>query len=299
MGTQFGAMRGRAGILTAACATAAVAVGGCGSSGSPTRTGGATGAAGTAVVRAADVTGATAGYRFRATMDITGAASVRDTMTGTILRSSDRGEINLHQSLLGHAMAIDERYSGRTFWISAAGIPDASHLTSKPWLKYNIDSTLNELGIGGLPNGGSDPSQFLAYLKAVGGHARRLGTETIDGVPTTHYAATVDLHDYTRQVPAGQRAQAKQAVARLISTIGSDQLHVQVWIDGHNLARRMALSFPECVADQHLRLSMTIDMFDFGTKADVTLPSASQSYDITSLVDQQLAHQKLGCTATS
>jgi hypothetical protein len=196
-------------------------------------------------------------------------------------------------------MAIDERYSGRTFWISASGIPNASRLTSKPWLKYNIDSTLNELGVGGLPNGGSDPSQFLAYLKAVGGHARKLGTETVDRVPTTHYAATVDLHHYTRQVPAGRRAQAEKAVARLISTIGSDQLHVQVWIDDHNLARRMALSFPECVAQHHLHLSMTIDMFGFGTRAHVTLPRPSQSYDITSLVDQQLAHQKLGCTATS
>ena len=100
-------------------------------------------------------------------------------------------------------------------------------------------------------------------------------------------------------MPAGQRAQARKAVARLISTLGSDRLHVQVWIDDHNLTRQMALSFPECVGQEHLHLSMTIDMYDFGTQADVTLPSASQSYDITPLVDQELANQKVGCAATS
>jgi hypothetical protein len=299
MGTQSGAMRTRTGVLTAACAAAAVAIAGCGSSGSPTSTSGSGPNASTAVVRAADVTGQTSGYRFRATMDIAGPASIKDTMSGTILRSSNTGEINLHQNLLGRSMTIAERFSGRTFWISASGVPDATRLTHKPWLKYNINSTLNQLGLGGLPSStSSDPSQFLQYLKGVGGQAHKLGSATVDGVPTTHYVATVNLHNYVKRVPSAQRAQATKAVQRLISTIGSDQLHVQVWVDDHSLARRMSLSFPECVADQHLHLSMTVDMYDFGTKANVTLPSDDQSYDITSLVDQQLAHQKLGCTAT-
>jgi hypothetical protein len=274
---------------------AAIALAGCGSSGSNSKT---TSAA-SAVVRAADVTGASSGYRFRAAMELTGPATIKDRMSGTILRASNKGEINLHQNLLGHSSVVDERFSGRTFWISASGVPNVSNLTSKPWLRYNVQSTLNELGLGGLPSGGSDPGQFLTYLKGVGGHARKLGTVTIDGVQTTHYVAMISLHGYLRQVPAAQRAQAGKAVQRLISTIGSDKLHVQVWIDDHNFARRMALSFPECVADQHLHVAMTVDMFDFGTKANVTLPSPSQSYDITSLVNQQLAHQKVACTPTA
>jgi hypothetical protein len=299
MGTQSGAMRTRTGALTAACAAAAVAIAGCGSSGSPTPTHGSGPDASTAVVRAADVTGKASGYRFRATMDMTGAATIKDTMSGTILRSSNTGAINLHQNLLGHSMVIDERFSGRTFWISASGIPDASHLTHKPWLKYNINSTLSQLGLGGLPSSaGSDPSQFLQYLKGVGAQAHKLGTATIDGVQTTHYLATVNLHDYVKQVPPAQRAQAAKAVKRLISTIGSDRLKVQVWVDDHSLARRMSVSFPECVADQHLHLSMTVDLYDFGTEAKVALPSDEQSYDITSLVGRQLSDQKLGCTAS-
>jgi hypothetical protein len=288
-------------VTAAAVAVAAIAVGGCGSSGSSSRTDTSGSTPGSAVVRAADVTDAASGYRFNATLDITGAVTIRDTLSGTILRASNKGAIDLHQHLLGRSSNIDERFSGRTYWISAASVPDASKLTSKPWLRYNIGATLNELGLGGLPSGtsSSDPSQYLAYLKGAGAQTRRLGTATVDGVPTTRYAATVNLHDYVRQVPAGQRAQARKSVQRLISTIGSDELHIQVWIDGHHLARRISLSFPECVGNEHLHLSMVVDMFDFGTNANVALPSASQSYDITPLVDGELANEKLGCTAGS
>jgi hypothetical protein len=294
-------MRTRVTAAAVAVAVAAIAVGGCGSSGSPSRTTADGSSAGSAVVRAADVTGATSGYRFTATLDITGAATIRDTLRGTILRASNKGAIELRQHLLGRFTKIDERFAGRTYWISAASIPDASKLTSKPWLRYNIGATLSELGLGGLPSGSSssDPSQYLAYLKGAGARTRRLGTATVDGVPTTRYAATVNLHDYVRRVPAGQRAQARKSVQRLISTIGSDALHVQVWIDDHHLARRISLSFPECVGNEHLHLSMVVDMFDFGTNANVALPSASRSYDITSLVDRELANQTLGCTSGS
>lgn len=285
-------------MLTAGCATIALGLAGCGSSGPTTNTSTAQDA-GAAVVRAADVTGATSGYRFTGRIAITGPATISDTMHGTILSASKTGAIELHQRLLGRSMTIAERFRDKTFWVSATGIPDASKLTNKPWLKYDITSTMDELGVGGMPSGSSNPSEILNYLKSVGGNARKLGTVRIRGVPTTHYAATVNLHDYARTVPAGQRAQARRAVARLISTIGSDELHLQVWIDDHHLARQISMSLAECVARQHLRLSVTVDMYDFGTHVNVTLPSASESYDITPLVNQALAHQKLGCTATS
>jgi hypothetical protein len=200
--------------------------------------------------------------------------------------------------VLGHSVNVSERYSGKTYWVSVTGIPDASTLTSKPWLKYNLGSTLNQLGVGGLPSGGSNPTQFLTYLKAAGADTQQLGSQTIRGVATTHYAVTVNLNNYVGQVPTADRAAARRSIQRLISTIGSNTLHMQIWVDHHDFARRLYLSFPECVAQQHLRFGMTMDLFDFGTTATVSLPSDAQSYDITSLVDQQLAKQKLGCAAS-
>jgi hypothetical protein len=231
-------------------------------------------------------------------MSITGATSLKAAMSGTILTASNRGALALRESVLGHSVNVSERYSGKTYWVSVTGIPGGSRITNKPWLKYNLNSTLSQLGVGGLPSGGSDPAQFLTYLKAAGAIAQKLGTQTIRGVATTRYAVTVNLNNYARQVPAADRAAARKSIQRLISTVGSSTLHMQVWIDHHNFARRLYLSFPECVAQQHLHLAMTMDLFDFGTKASVTLPTDAQSYDITSLVDQQLANQKLGCSAS-
>jgi hypothetical protein len=291
-------MRMRSSALAAV--GAAIVLAGCGSSGGSSTTAGSgarSSDAGSAVVRAADVTGSSSGYRFRATMSITGSSSLNDTMSGTILRADNRGTLALREHVLGHSVNVSERYSGKTYWVSVAGIPGGSALTSKPWLKYNLGSTLNQLGVGGLPSGGSDPTQFLTYLKAAGADARQLGTQTVRGVATTHYAVSVDLNSYARLVPAADRAAARKAIQRLIATIGSSTLHMQIWIDHHNLARRLYLSFAECVAQQHLRLGMTMDLFDFGTQAKVTLPTDAQSYDITSLVDRQLANQKLGCSA--
>ena len=41
--------------------------------------------------------------------------------------------------------------------------------------------------------GQSDPPQFLAYLETVSAGVTKVGTETMRGVDTTHYHATLDL----------------------------------------------------------------------------------------------------------
>jgi hypothetical protein len=303
MGTPAVAMRIRSSAPAAVAAAIMIALAGCGSSGSASKTAGdgsgGSSDPGSAVVRAADVTGASSGFRFQATMNIASASTpLRATMSGTILSASNRGALALRERVLGHSVNVSERYSGKTYWVSVAGIPGGSALTSKPWLRYNLGSTLNQLGVGGLPSGGSNPTQFLTYLKAAGADAQKLGSQTVRGVATTHYAVTINLNNYARLVPSADRAAARKSIQRLISTIGSSTMHMQVWIDHHNFARRLSLSFPECVAQQHLRVGMTMDLFDFGTKATVTLPTDAQSYDITSLVDRQLANQKLGCSAS-
>ena len=295
-------MKAKSGALAAIAGAIMVVLAGCGSGGTSSKTTGdgpGSSDAGSAVVRAANVTSSSAGYRFHATMTIvSGLTPLKASMSGTILSASNRGALALHERVLGHSVNVAERYSGRTYWVSVTGIPGGSALTRKPWLKYNLGSTLNQLGVGGLPSGGSDPTQFLTYLKAAGAVAQKLGTQTVRGVATTHYAVAVNLNNYARLVPAADRAAARKAIQRLISTIGSSTIHMQVWVDRHNLARRLYLSFPECVAQQHLRLRMTMDLFDFGTKATVTLPTDAQSDDITGLLDQQLAKQKLSCAAS-
>jgi len=209
-GTQDIAMCRKTRALAALAAATMIVLAGCGSSGgSANPAGGGSGAssARSAVVRAADVTGSSNGYRFQATMSITGGSTaLKATMSGTTLSASNRGALALRERVQGHAVNVSERYSGKTYWVSVTGIPGAAALTSKPWLKYNLGSTLNQLGVGGLPSGGSNPTQFLTYLKAAGADTQKLGTQTVRGVATTHYAVAVNLNRYAQLAPSADRA---------------------------------------------------------------------------------------------
>ena len=57
--------------------------------------------------------------------------------------------------------------------------------------------------------------------------------------------------------------------------------------------------FAECVQNQHLNLSMTLDLYDYGRQPRPTLPAASQTYDITPQITKVLKTAKLGCTSTA
>jgi hypothetical protein len=158
---------------------------------------------------------------------------------------------------------------------------------------------MGSLGLGGLSPTGSDPSQFLGYLRAAGGKATRVGTQAIRGVATTHYHAVVSLDRYPRLVPPAQRAAAARGVSVLESALGTHSMPMDVWIDSHSLVRRMSFAFAECVQNQHLNLSMTMDLYDYGRQPQPTLPAASQTYDITPQITKLLTHAKLGCTSTA
>ena len=67
-----------------------------------------------------------------------------------------------------------------------------------------------------------------------------------------------------------------------------------VWIDGQKLVRRLTFGYPECVNNQKLTMSMTMDLYDFGPQKTVSVPSPSQAYDITPLMVKSLSQLKLG-----
>ena len=86
---------------------------------------------------------------------------------------------------------------------------------------------------------GTDPSQFVDYLRAVSSSTKSLGAATIRGVSTTHYRATIDLTRYAKLVPPSQRAAAQRGISTLESALGSHTLPIDAWIDRKNLVRRI------------------------------------------------------------
>lgn len=267
---------------------AAVAVTGCGSSSQSIDP----------VARAADVTARVPGYKMAATMNVTTAqGATQMQMAGVVDRVSRTGQITAKESILGHQLNIKEVFSQLTFYLQASGIPGLSRVTGgKSWVKFDMSRMFGAMGLGALPTG-TDPSQFVDYLRAVSTSTKSLGSATVRGVATTHYHATIDLSRYTKLVPPAQRAAAKRGISTLETAIGGHTMPIDAWVDHSNLVRRLDLKFTECAAGQHVKLGMVMDLYDYGAQKPTQVPSDSDAYDITPLLTSSLSKIKLGCPA--
>jgi hypothetical protein len=178
-----------------------------------------------------------------------------------------------------------------------ADIPALAKVTAgRPWVKFDMSRMLGAMGLGSLPTS-TDPSQFVDYLRAVGSSTKSLGTAMVRGVSTRHYHAEIDLSRYVKLVPAADRATARRGIANLEAALGGHTLPMDAWIDRTRLVRRVSFSFPECVQGQHLRVGMTMDLYDYGPQKPTAMPPDSQALDITPLITSSLSQIKFGCTS--
>jgi len=275
-------------LALAVLGTATAAVSGCGSSKSVDP-----------VVRAADVTSKVPGYRIAATATITTPASgpLQIAMDGYFDRSNRSGSLTAAETVAGHRFKFTEVFSGLTFFMQSGGVPQLQRLTGgKKWIKFDMSRMIGAMGLGSLPTG-TDPTQFLDFLRAVSSSTTNAGTEKVRGVQTTHYRAKVDLSRYPKLLPASQRAAATRSVSSLESALGTHTLPMDAWVDKSNLVRRIGLTFNECVAQQHVKFGMRMDVFAYGPQSQPQLPSTADSYDITPLLSSTLSKIKFGCSS--
>ena len=164
--------------------------------------------------------------------------------------------------------SVDEVIKGWTIYVRSplfgsilpAGARWASMDLEKLGSKYGVD-------LGQLSQ--VSPTDTLAALKEAGS-VTNLGAATIKGVPTTHYQAVVDLG----KVPGG-KALAKEAHLSAVP--------VDVWIDKQGLTRRLVLSETIDANGQSAATRITMDLSRFGEAVHVTVPSAGDTFDLTSL----------------
>ncbi len=250
------------------------------------------------VARAADVTARVPGYRIAAVATVTTPASgpLQIAMNGNFDRANRSGTIIAAETVAGHRFKFTEVFSGLTFFMKATGLPQLQRLTGgKQWLKFDMSRMLGAMGLGSLPTG-TDPTQFVDFLRAVSASTTKVGTETVRGVRTTHYRAKVDLSRYPSLLPPSQRAAASRSVSTLEAALGTHIMPMDAWVDHSNLVRRLGISFDECVAQQHVKFGMKMDIFDYGPQSQPQLPGPANSYDITPLLSSTLSRIKFGCS---
>jgi hypothetical protein len=281
--------------LAAAAAAAVVVISGCGAARTVSQ-------AIDPVAKAAETTSQVQGYRMSGVVTIdTGVGPVKTTMSGVMNRVSRTASMITKATVAGHAVTLSERLSGLTVYMDTSAIPGADQLThGKPWLKMDMSRAFTSFGLGSSVSAtSSDPSQFVDYLRAVSDNTKNLGAATIRGVPTTHYHAVIDLSKYPGVIPAAQRATAQRGIKNLETAIGRHTIPTDVWIDHHKLVRQMSMNMPECVNNQKVTMSMTMDMYDYGPQPATQIPPSAQTYDLTPLISASMKQVKLGCSTSS
>ncbi len=129
----------------------------------------------------------------------------------------------------------------------------------------------------------TNPAEVLNMWKDVGAAVEVIGTETINGVKTTHYRAVFDTEALLATATPEERAEFEA-----MGPIPADFMPMDVWISDDGLVIRFVMEIdgtglattPE---ESFERMVMQYDLFDLGGEVVIEPPPADQVTDIEDL----------------
>ena len=190
--------------------------------------------------------------------------------SGDYVNSPPKGTFAMSTSLMGRHVTFSAVEAGTTIYMQSPLF--TSQLPyGKTWMKLDLQKAEAAHGIDYSSLMSRSPAQTVQQLEAAGA-VKSLGTETIDGVQTTHYQVTnLDIS----KMPQGAKLQA---------LAHPKYGPIDVWIgneDGY--VHRESLSFSYSVMGQSASMSMRVDLSNFGENVNVAIPPANTVFDATSL----------------
>ena len=114
------------------------------------------------------------------------------------------------------------------------------------------------------------------------GSVRRIGTQRVGGVDTTHYAMNVDFAKAVSRFSDND----KNSVIKVIKAnlIAGTVYPAQVWLDDRGVPRRMSVRFRQQIdrLDQY-GFTMTIELADLGAPVQIKLPGSDEIAEVANL----------------
>ncbi|MGW8063590.1 DUF1396 domain-containing protein [Streptomyces ziwulingensis] len=164
------------------------------------------------------------------------------------------------------------------------GAEAAKEMDGKSWMKFDLAAMgageeLNQLG--GASQADKNPateSTFLTGAKDV----EKVGTETVDGVETTHYKGTVSLADLEKSLGDEDEAtrDRRQKSVEQYEKMGVDKLTMDMWVDAEDHTKQFRMRGE---ADKG-PLDMTITFLGFNEPVKVTAPPAEETVDLAEMM---------------
>lgn len=239
--------------------------------------GGASLTAAQAVREAAQHAQKATSYAADITVQTSGTAS--STITGTLKQQTTPSPLAVADfssvTVQGQPVpgGMQEIVNGNGIYLKLA---ELSKQTGKPWIKIP-GSDLSQLGGASLSqllqNGSNDPlvqTQMLASSTNV----RKVGTATINGVPTTEYTGTYPITAGLAKLPAATRGK----IASQLKAMGLTTEHFTVWLDDQQQVRKVVNS-AKGTSEQ---VVSTVTVTSVNQPVTVTLPPAAQTATVPS-----------------
>jgi hypothetical protein len=150
----------------------------------------------------------------------------------------------------------------------------------KPWVATDTtrmaSSPFSGMGTGA---GGADVLSSLRALqdKGVVRQVREVGTDEVRGVRTVKYEGEFDP-DALMDSMSGATKEVRAALRQ----VRMDSAAMAVWVSDDDLVRRMTSTFSLSMAGSEMKMSMTIELFDFGIPVQIDIPPADQVHRMES-----------------
>ncbi|MEV2230862.1 DUF1396 domain-containing protein [Streptomyces phaeochromogenes] len=164
------------------------------------------------------------------------------------------------------------------------GAAAAKEMDGKSWIKFDL-STLGDDALGGAaPGAGTadkNPAQESTFLTG-SKDVKKVGTEKVDGVETTHYKGTVTLDEFRKSLKSESRTTREQREKSLeqYEKMGVDALTMDMWIDGDDRTKQFRMKGD---ADKG-KLDMTITFVDYNKPVTVEAPPAEDVMDLAEMM---------------
>ncbi|AIV34788.1 hypothetical protein [Streptomyces sp. CCM_MD2014] len=167
------------------------------------------------------------------------------------------------------------------------GGPEAAkEMDGKRWIKFDlsgtgVDEQMNELGSASQADKNpATESTFLTGAKDV----EKVGTETVEGVKTTHYKGTVTLADLEKTIgDEGEATREKrQKSLDQYEKMGVDKLTMDMWVDGDDQTKQFRM---RADADKG-PLDMTFTFLGVNEPVKVTAPPAGEVADLAEMMEE-------------
>jgi hypothetical protein len=228
-----------------------------------------------------------------------GITSLHYRMTGTMPGAGQvRAEAQMAMKPLAMSMKmtsseqktggpVEIRLVDKVMYIGA-GDEAAKELGGKHWMKLDLGAlggdmqkNLDQMGAAGQAN--QNPAQDSTFLTS-SKHVTKVGTETVDGVQTTHYKGDITVAEMRASLKAQKldKATLEQREKGLdqYAKMGADKLSMDMWIDGSDHTKQFRMRGD---ADKG-PLDMTITFVDYNKPVTVTPPSAKDTADLAEMM---------------